>query len=127
MSKYEYVNQPKHYQGQSLAVIDVIREFDLNFALGNVVKYALRAGKKPDEDALRDLEKALWYLQDEIKSVRESQVREENERAVSQAERVADITTFARANSVGGWGAVAVPSAECEDIYDEILNPERDD
>lgn len=105
MSKYEYVNQPKHYQGQTLAVIDVIREFKLNFALGNVVKYALRAGRKPDESAVQDLEKALWYLQDELNERREAMVARENQQAC--------LSLFAERESVGGWG--------------EVLNPERDD
>ncbi len=46
---------------------DVIRAFKLNFALGNVVKYILRAGRKPDESALDDIQKALWYLNDEYR------------------------------------------------------------
>lgn len=42
-----------------------IEHFDLNFALGNVIKYVVRAGRKTP-DAKADLEKALWYLQREI-------------------------------------------------------------
>lgn len=67
----ENVNHPPHYQAGGLEVIDIIEAFELDFCLGNVVKYVLRAGRKatyggfPDElrDAeLEDLEKALWYL-----------------------------------------------------------------
>ena len=65
--KYEKVNQPQHYQGKDgMTVMQIIRAYECNFAVGNVVKYMLRAGKKPDEDALDDLKKALWYLQEEI-------------------------------------------------------------
>ena len=32
---------------------------------GNALKYILRAGKK--EDAIQDLKKAIWYIQDKIK------------------------------------------------------------
>ena len=65
MSKIE---QPEHYQGRNgMSANDVIRAFKLNFALGNVVKYVLRAGRKPDESDLDDLDKALWYLRDEYK------------------------------------------------------------
>jgi len=39
---------------------------DLDFNLGNVVKYVSRAGKKDKETKLQDLEKALWYLQRSI-------------------------------------------------------------
>lgn len=60
----EEVNHPTHYQGKGIEVIDVIEAFGLSFALGNCVKYVLRAGKKGD--ARTDLEKAMWYLSREI-------------------------------------------------------------
>jgi len=44
--------------------IKIIEAHNLNFGLGNVIKYVLRAGKKGD--ALQDLEKAKWYLEREI-------------------------------------------------------------
>jgi hypothetical protein len=46
--------------------MDVIEMYDLNFSLGNVIKYVLRAGKKSGESDLDDLSKALWYLNREI-------------------------------------------------------------
>lgn len=62
------VNQPSHYQSESgLEAIDVIEAFDLNFNLGNCIKYVLRAGKKEDE--LQDLKKALWYIKRQIKNL----------------------------------------------------------
>jgi hypothetical protein len=65
MSKKEMVNHPSHYQTEDgLEVIDVIEKFDLNFHLGNVVKYVLRAGKK--DEYLQELKKAKWYLDREI-------------------------------------------------------------
>lgn len=65
--KYEKVNQPKHYQGKNgMTVMQIIEAYDCNFAVGNVIKYMLRAGNKPNEDAMDDLKKALWYLQAEI-------------------------------------------------------------
>lgn len=60
----ETVDHPKHYQGKTLEVIDVIADFDLNFCLGNAIKYILRAGKKSDR--IEDLKKAMWYLQKEL-------------------------------------------------------------
>jgi len=42
----EAVNHPQHYQGNGIEVIDIIESFELNFNLGNTVKYVLRAGKK---------------------------------------------------------------------------------
>ena len=57
----EAVDHPSHYQSKSgLEAIDVIEAFNLDFHLGNAVKYILRAGKKDNE--LQDLEKAMWYL-----------------------------------------------------------------
>lgn len=65
------VNNPDHYQSASgVETIDVIEDFDLNFNLGNVVKYVLRAGKK-DESPVQDLKKAMWYLNREIASQEE--------------------------------------------------------
>jgi hypothetical protein len=63
---YEKVKQPAHYQGDGMNVMQIIEAYNLNFAVGNVIKYMLRAGKKPDEDALDDLKKAQWYLNAEI-------------------------------------------------------------
>jgi hypothetical protein len=52
----------EHYRTSKLQAIDVIREWDLDFALGNVVKYVARAGKKKSASREDDLLKALWYL-----------------------------------------------------------------
>ena len=62
----EAVNHPKHYGGEDnpLEVIKIINHYDLNFELGNVLKYVLRADKKGNRK--QDLQKALWYLQHEI-------------------------------------------------------------
>lgn len=66
------VNSPDHYQSDSgMEAIDVIEEFNLNFNLGNVVKYVLRAEKKSDS-AITDLKKALWYLQREVHAQEEN-------------------------------------------------------
>lgn len=60
----EKVNHPTHYQGASLEVIDIIEDFELNFCLGNAVKYILRSGKKGNK--YEDLRKAIWYLNREV-------------------------------------------------------------
>lgn len=59
------VNHPQHYTFGKYEVIDVLEDWQLNFHLGNAVKYIARAGKKGD--ALEDLQKALWYVEREIK------------------------------------------------------------
>lgn len=55
----------EYYHGR--IVWDCINECDLNFNLGNVVKYCCRAGKKEGSDRETDLKKALDYLEDEIR------------------------------------------------------------
>ena len=64
--KPEQVNHPSHYGGENnpCEAIKVIEAWELNFCLGNVVKYVARAGKK--QSKLEDLKKALWYLEREI-------------------------------------------------------------
>lgn len=59
------INHPSYYN-RGIEAMDFIASHDLNFALGNVVKYVVRAGHKPGEDAKEALYKALWYLQHEI-------------------------------------------------------------
>lgn len=61
----DLVNHPPHYKAGGVETIDFIEAKDLNYRLGNVVKYVSRAGKK-DSDPVQDLEKAAWYLQREI-------------------------------------------------------------
>lgn len=61
---------PTHYQG-SIQPIDLINAQDLNFNLGNVVKYVCRAGKKQGENILSDLEKAKDYINFEIERVKQ--------------------------------------------------------
>lgn len=72
----ERVNHPTHYQfSNGVEVLDIARH--LNFNCGNVVKYTCRAGKKQEEGIdildkqIEDLEKAMFYLKDEIKRVKQ--------------------------------------------------------
>ena len=61
---------PIHYQTDvDFDVIDFCNVYDLNFNRGSVVKYVVRAGKKDDE--IKDLEKALDFIQREIKYLKE--------------------------------------------------------
>lgn len=64
----DLVNHPPHYKTGGIETIDFIEAKDLNFRLGNVIKYVARAEKKGDP--LEDLKKARWYLEREI-AVRE--------------------------------------------------------
>lgn len=65
------VNHPEHYGGDTVyEAIKVIEAWQLDFNLGNAVKYICRAGKK--NDTLEDLRKARWYLDREIKNLEKS-------------------------------------------------------
>ena len=59
---------PSHYQ-DTIQPIELINAQNLNFNLGNVVKYVCRAGKKQGENVLSDLEKAKNYINYEIERV----------------------------------------------------------
>ena len=70
------VNHPSHYTDGKIEVIDFINDKKLNFNRGNVIKYVSRAGKKASKaldmrkKEIQDLEKALFYLNDEIKRLK---------------------------------------------------------
>lgn len=66
----DVVNNPPHYKTGGIEVLDFIEAKDLNFRLGNVVKYVSRAGKKINSDPVQDLEKARFYLEREIEARR---------------------------------------------------------
>lgn len=67
----EQVNHPQHYGGEDnvYEAIKVIEAWDLDFHLGNTVKYISRAGKKEVGKELQDLKKALWYLERKIQNL----------------------------------------------------------
>lgn len=70
----DVVNHPKHYTTGKIEVIDFIEDKELNFNLGNVVKYVSRAGRKKSQGksleakALEDLKKARFYIDREIQT-----------------------------------------------------------
>ena len=68
----ENVNHPSHYaDGRKYEPIDVITDWELDFCLGNTVKYISRAGRKYSDKTIEDLEKAAWYLNYKIKELKE--------------------------------------------------------
>lgn len=68
MKEADMVNHPPHYRTGGIETIDFIEAKDLNYRLGNVVKYITRAGRKLESDPVQDLEKALFYLKREIET-----------------------------------------------------------
>lgn len=62
--------RPSHYQVGKIEPIDVIQDWELNFCLGNVIKYVARSGKKVGATKEDDLRKAIQYLEFELENVR---------------------------------------------------------
>lgn len=61
---------PAHYRGdRKFEPIEVIEDWNLNYRLGNALKYISRNGRKPGEDPTEGLKKAIWYLEREIASL----------------------------------------------------------
>jgi len=62
------VNHPEYYGGADnvYETIKVIDAWELNFNIGNAVKYLSRAGKKDPDTKIEDLKKAVWYIEHEI-------------------------------------------------------------
>ena len=73
----ERVEHPSHYSYLKklcgIEVIDITRHMD--FDLGNAIKYILRAGHKTEEGydnrskTIEDLKKAIFYINDKIKTL----------------------------------------------------------
>lgn len=64
------VNHPKHYTHyKDIEVIQLTRQ--MNFNRGNAVKYIARAGLKDPSKEIEDLEKAAFYIKDEIKRLKD--------------------------------------------------------
>jgi len=65
------VNHPKHYNSHPSGIecIEIVRH--MNFNLGNVIKYIWRCDNK-HEISLTDLEKAKFYLENEICKVEQT-------------------------------------------------------
>ena len=56
----DMVNHPPHYKAGGIETIDFIEAKELDYHLGNVIKYVSRADHKGNK--LEDLKKAQWYL-----------------------------------------------------------------
>lgn len=60
------VAHPAHYTRGNIEVIDFIEDQQLDFCLGNAVKYICRAGYKDPRTFSEDIRKAIWYLNREL-------------------------------------------------------------
>ena len=75
----EQVNHPSHYV-KGIEPIEVIESWDLNFSLGNAIKYILRSPYKGKQ--IEDLEKARWYIDREINRLKDERDRKNIEECV---------------------------------------------
>lgn len=62
----DIINHPNHYTDGTIETWDYIEDKQLNYFLGNAVKYISRAGKKDKSKYVEDLQKAIAYLNKEI-------------------------------------------------------------
>ena len=72
----DVVNHPPHYTSDPSGVECITITRHRNFNVGNAIKYLWRAGLKVSADRstlekqIEDLEKARWYIADEVKRLR---------------------------------------------------------
>lgn len=64
------VAHPSHYNQGKIEVIEFIEDQRLDYPLGNCVKYICRAGKKDPTKEVEDLQKAAWYLNRKIETLK---------------------------------------------------------
>lgn len=65
------VNHPPHYTSDPSGVECITITRHRNFNIGNAIKYLWRAGLKNSACSIQDLEKAIWYIKDEIERLKD--------------------------------------------------------
>jgi hypothetical protein len=112
------VNHPDHYNngpskcancGETIEAIQVTEQ--MNFNLGNAVKYVWRAGKKGDR--LEDLKKAAWYLNREIQRLEGEQV----DKAVEVLKKQADEPAKSEPGSIVQYHTLQVPKSHFSQFW----------
>ena len=66
----DIINHRAHYTDGKSEVIEFIEDKNLNYHKGNAIKYICRAGKKDPQKEIEDLQKAIWYINREIKNIK---------------------------------------------------------
>ena len=64
------VNHPKHYNEHPSGVECIQITRHMTFNTGNAIKYIWRSGKKDSTKEIEDLQKAVFYLNDEIERLK---------------------------------------------------------
>lgn len=67
------VNHPTHYTSDPSGIECIQITRWRNFNIGNAFKYLWRAGLKDTDTTIQDLQKAVWYIRDEIARLEETQ------------------------------------------------------
>ena len=72
------VETPNYYTGcfQGIKANEVIDDFLLSYNIGTAVTYLLRAGKKPNNPAKQDIQKAIDHLKFELELIRKQDEHE---------------------------------------------------
>lgn len=67
---------PEHYkEGRKYEPIEVIEDWQLNYNLGNALKYIARNGRKTGENPIEGLRKAIFYLDREIQKLEKKEAK----------------------------------------------------
>lgn len=69
----DQVNHPAHYTSDPSGVECLQITRHRNFNIGNAIKYLWRAGLKDDKKQIEDLQKAIFYIKDEIERLQSVQ------------------------------------------------------
>lgn len=115
----DVISHPSHYAaGRKFEPKDVIRDWGLNFSLGNAVKYISRAGRKDASKTTEDLRKAIFYIEDEIAALENSPVIEETledlQRSVQQYLNL--VQSEERQATSGGGSLSMTQERQCDPV-----------
>lgn len=101
------IKHPSHYvEGRKFEPKDVIRDWGLNFNLGNAVKYLARAGRKAD--IVEDLKKAQQYIQFELDAI-EAESKKATKSHCANIEKVRETLEHSKAMPKMGVIELEVP------------------
>ena len=67
----ETIDHPDHYNQGNVECIDIIDMLNLNFCVGNALKYIWRYQFKGKP--IEDLKKAIWYLEHEVEILKQKE------------------------------------------------------
>ncbi|WP_228133062.1 DUF3310 domain-containing protein [Alkanindiges illinoisensis] len=67
------VNHPSHYTSDPSGIECIQITRHRNFNIGNAIKYLWHAGLKDQSATVQDLQKAIWYINDEIERLKGEQ------------------------------------------------------